>query len=398
MHLSRPIRRTIFWFHLVAGLAAGLVIFLLGVTGFLLTYERQILAWQDGYELSAPAVGQPAPSLEEITAKVLATHEGAALTAISRESGAAEPFVFSFGKEKQLFVDPSTGAVLGEGSPRLRGFFSFVTSLHRWLALQGEMRDAGKAVTGTAAAFFLFLVISGLVMWWPGRWAWPHLKRILLFQPRLHGPARDWNWHNVLGFWFSLPLLVIILSGLVMSFEWANRLLYQLAGSPPPPAKAAASPTMGGTRGDAPTLSYAGLDAAWQQAAQKVPGWQSISARLPVKPGDAVTFTISAGHRGRPDLKTQLVMDLGSGTVRTVETFDAYPRGRQWRLWARWLHTGEAGGVWGQTLAGLASAAAILLVWTGFSLSWRRFTKRRYTAPAPQTLKTPDAGAPAAVP
>ena len=47
--------------------------------------------------------------------------------------------------------------------------------------------------------------------------------------------------------------------------------------------------------------------------------------------------------------------------------------GVQARRWVRFLHTGEALGLAGQTLAGLASAAAALLVWTGLSLALRRF-------------------------
>ena len=51
----------------------------------------------------------------------------------------------------------------------------------------------------------------------------------------------------------------------------------------------------------------------------------------------------------------------------------AFPR----RRWVRFLHTGEALGLPGQTLAGLASAAAALLVWTGLSLALRRFMRWR---------------------
>jgi uncharacterized iron-regulated membrane protein len=199
------------------------------------------------------------------------------------------------------------------------------------------------------------------------------LRRILLFQPRLHGPARDWNWHNVVGFWCCVPLLIISLSGIVMSYEWANALLHRAAGSPAPAPKAA-----GGNKvGASPTaVSLAGLNRAWLLAESRTTGWQSINVRLPAKDTDPATFTISASHRGRPDLKSQLMVDLGTGDVRAYETFDGYPRGKQWRFWVRWLHTGEAGGFWGQTLAGLAGAGAIMLVWTGFALAWRRFKRR----------------------
>jgi uncharacterized iron-regulated membrane protein len=71
-----------------------------------------------------------------------------------------------------------------------------------------------------------------------------------------------------------------------------------------------------------------------------------------------------------------LNVDLSTGTEKVYETFGGYSRGRQWRLWARWLHTGEAGGAWGQTLALAAASGAVFLVWTGFSLALRRFRRR----------------------
>ncbi|OAI56147.1 hypothetical protein AYO49_04795 [Verrucomicrobiaceae bacterium SCGC AG-212-N21] len=372
MAVMRRVRKTIFWLHLSAGLTAGVFIPLMGITGVLLAYERQILAWQDGYEVEVSA-GQGARPLEEIVAKVMAAHPGAPLSGIARETGAGELYVFSFGKEKQFFVDPYAGDVLGEGSPKLRGFFAWVTGLHRWLALSQEQRKIGTNITGTAALFFFFLVVSGLIVWWPRRWTWHHLKRIVLFQPRLHGPARDWNWHNVLGFWCCIPLTIITLSGAVIAFEWANNLLFRAAGSEPPPAKSMSS---GGGGGGGTPVSLAGLDRAWALAESKAPQWESISVRLPAKAGDAALFTISESHRGRPDLKASLSVDLATGQEKVYETFDGYSRGRQWRLWARWLHTGEAGGVWGQTLALFAAGGAVFLVWTGSALAWRRFRRR----------------------
>jgi uncharacterized iron-regulated membrane protein len=58
--------------------------------------------------------------------------------------------------------------------------------------------------------------------------------------------------------------------------------------------------------------------------------------------------------------------------VRT-ETFSDLDAGRRARTWARWLHTGEALGNAGQTVAGLASLAGVMLVYTGITLSIRRY-------------------------
>lgn len=46
--------------------------------------------------------------------------------------------------------------------------------------------------------------------------------------------------------------------------------------------------------------------------------------------------------------------------------------GRQARSWARSLHTGEALGIIGQTIAGLVSLTSLVMVWTGFALAYRR--------------------------
>jgi uncharacterized iron-regulated membrane protein len=39
----------------------------------------------------------------------------------------------------------------------------------------------------------------------------------------------------------------------------------------------------------------------------------------------------------------------------------------------RFAHTGEVLGIAGQTIAGLVSAGAVVMVWTGLALTWRRF-------------------------
>jgi uncharacterized iron-regulated membrane protein len=74
-----------------------------------------------------------------------------------------------------------------------------------------------------------------------------------------------------------------------------------------------------------------------------------------------------------------------SGDVMSVETFSSLSAGRRIRSVMRFAHTGEVLGLPGQTMAGLASAGALLLVWTGFALAWRRlsaWTARRSSAPA----------------
>ena len=52
----RPVslRSLVFWPHLAAGFLAGAVILVMSVTGVLLTYEKQMIAWADGRVALAP--------------------------------------------------------------------------------------------------------------------------------------------------------------------------------------------------------------------------------------------------------------------------------------------------------------------------------------------------------
>jgi sulfite reductase (NADPH) flavoprotein alpha-component len=53
----------------------------------------------------------------------------------------------------------------------------------------------------------------------------------------------------------------------------------------------------------------------------------------------------------------------------------------------RGLHTGEALGFPGQTVAGLASLGGCFLVWTGFAMAWRRFRYRKRDADDAPVIK-----------
>jgi uncharacterized iron-regulated membrane protein len=99
--------------------------------------------------------------------------------------------------------------------------------------------------------------------------------------------------------------------------------------------------------------------------------------RLPSSASMPVVFSMNSGIDGRPDTRSQLTLDRGTGKVLHWEPFSSYNLGRCLRSWVRFSHTGEAGGVLGETVAALASAGAALLVWTGLSLAVRRLLRAR---------------------
>jgi uncharacterized iron-regulated membrane protein len=373
------LRRFLFWVHLTAGCVAGLVILVMSVTGILLAYRRQIINWGNRGFQTQPAAGDQRLPLEDLLAAAQEA-QGRPPSNITARADSVAPVAFDFGRERTVFVNPYTGKILGEGSPGLRRFFSTVEDVHRWLGVGGEGRSLGRAVTGACNLIFLILVTTGPFLWWPKQWNWANLKKITQFRGGPWVRARDWNWHNVLGFWCVVPLFLIVITGVIMSYAWANNLLYRLTGNAPPPQSQPAAQSLaernrnsGQRTGAEHGARFDGLEKLFARAGQQVPDFTAISLRLPNPPANALTFTIDRGNGGRPDLRSQLTLDRATGEIVRWEAFSSYNRGRRLRAWARFTHTGEAGGRLGQTIALIASAGAALLVFTGLSLGVRRF-------------------------
>jgi uncharacterized iron-regulated membrane protein len=386
----KTFRSVLFWIHLACGLAAGVVIFIMSVTGVALTYEKQMLEWADRRASTASASGpsefsgdlrrdQPL-SPETLLARVAAGRADARPIAITLRADPQAPATVTIEGNKTLLVDPYSGRIIGEPPAALRSFFRTMTVWHRYLALEGTSRATGKAITGAANLVFLFLVISGMYLWLPRVWNWIQFKNVLWFRTGLAPKARDFNWHNVIGIWTAIPLAIIVAGAAPISYRWASDLVYRLAGDTPP-AVAAAAPAR---PVEEPPRYYAdGLDSAWSAAVSQAARWRTASTRLATTANAPIVVTVDEGYAGQPQKRSTITLDRASGTVAKVETFEQLSAGRRVRSWLRFAHTGEIYGLPGQTVAGLASLGGAFLAYTGVALALRRlaaFLKRRRAA------------------
>lgn len=344
------IRKAIFWTHLGIGSLAGIVILLMSITGVLLAYERQVMSWVDRAARSAPPrPGASRLPMDAMLTRVSSQHNGTP-SAVTLRVDAAAPAEVSFGRDHVFLVDTYTGRVLGESSATARLFFQKVENWHRWLGASDEHRAGARAVTGACNLGFLLLVVSGPFLWLPRRWSRQNVRAVAWFRGGLSGRARDFNWHNVIGIWCAVPLFMIVLSGVVMSYPWANDLLYRLTGNEPPAQGNGprgngerSQGKQGGRRvGGDPGQSRdgtnhipAGLENAWARAEGQVPGWRSITLRLTPSGRGPLTFTIDTGNGGRPDQRSQLTLDDRTANVVRWEPFSSYNTGRRLRSWFR---------------------------------------------------------------
>lgn len=364
-------KRIVFWSHLIVGLCVGFVVFSLSLTGTLLTYERQIVAWAEDSAISAPP-GQTRLSADELAQKALESgaNPGAALIISKGENTAVR---VSLDRRQTLLLDPYSGNALKDAGASVKAFFSQVTALHRWFALSGDSRDTARAITGAANLGFLFLLVSGLYLWWPRAWKWNIVKTKLLFRRNLPtSKARDYNWHHVFGIWALVPLLAVVVSGVVISYPWASNLVYQVYGETPParggPPQSGAQPT----NASGTVTNPVSLQSILENAETQTSDWRTISLALPAPSAPMLDVTVDRGNGVQNNLKTTYTYSRETGEALNESGPAASTPGQRARGFLRFLHTGEIYGVVGQTLAGLGSLAALFLVYTGFALAYRR--------------------------
>lgn len=427
------LRKTVFWLHLVIGLAAGGVIAVVAFTGATMAFQPQILAWaeRDVSRVTPPSADAQPLSVEELLKRVREAQPEARSQGITVSADPTAAVVVSLGRTGSLYVNPYTGTVQPQSAKKLREFFQFVLRLHRWLALGDapqqpppapapanetpkasgtNWREVGTSIVGISTIIFLILSLSGLYLWWPRTWTLRALKTVSIFNFKLRGLARDWNWHNVIGLWSTPVLIVITITGTVMAFKPVGDWIYkrpegQAQGAPPPGVQVSRPE---------PGAKPLGLDALFAAAKREFPQWETITQRSAQQqrqrtagaanagqaPGDreGQTSAKPAGGEGeRPrgpqpanfairergswsPIPVQIFLDPYTGAVLQKESLADYGFRRAFRAIVLPLHMGTVGGLAGQIVVFLASVGGLVLVYTGFALAWRRFFGRKRAA------------------
>ena len=195
-------RRILFRVHWAAGLVAGVILAIVGVTGAMLGFEAEWLAWLNpGYQ--TPSQGRPALSADVWIARAAATAPGQQPRSLSW-SGEDRPvrLRLASGRDRDVAValNPYSGEILGpeRGAEAL----AVAEDLHRRLAAG----PIGKQLVGASTVLLIVMLVSGVYLRWPARpgavsaWLKPNL--------RLRGRALLWNLHAVVGTWLLAAYLL----------------------------------------------------------------------------------------------------------------------------------------------------------------------------------------------
>ena len=356
------IRSGLFQLHSLLGLAAGLVLVVLGVTGALYSFQLELLQLLNPPPVAARADQRPL-TLPELRQRLAAP--GQELSFVSSLVGEGYGMVGlvpagAQGRGEVRLFDRYSGDVLE--SPRGQGFFDFILKLHRSLAL-GSL---GRTLTGAATLILLVLCLSGLYLRWPRqvrRW-----RTWLTLDWARRGRSFHWDLHAVVGTWCLLLYLLAALTGLYWSYGWYREASDRLLGAAPEPEIAGVV-----DRRDVD------LDALWQSFRRETGGQVEGYGLLLPNPARQVSHpTLWYLPEGAAHVRAlnRIVFD-GQGRVLEHRYYDRQPLGTRLLLSVYALHSGEYFGLAGRVLMLLASLAMPVFLVTGLWLYLDRRRKHR---------------------
>jgi uncharacterized iron-regulated membrane protein len=212
-------------------------------------------------------------------------------------------------------------------------------------------------VLAVVAAAYLFLLLTGAVLWWPVRW-----RQAFSVQWGARAPRLVMDLHKTGGALLGVFIAVSIASGTWMAWKplvnWVNTFSAGKPASAPPPAAAA------GPR--------ASLDRMAAQALQAHPGARVGYVVLPARDEQAVRIRLALPDDPHPNGLTSLWFHPTTGALLSTQRWNELPAGARNTSWIYPLHTGQLGGAWHEALNAALGLTLAGLGGSGLWLWWRR--------------------------
>lgn len=372
-----------FYTHWLLGLVAGTVLIVVGVTGAVLSFEKEIMQLlnQKSYFVEVPTQERLSPEAllnafkekiphAKINSMTLSADPQASALIVIQDPNAAQTASGGGGRSTVThFINPYTGEIL----PQLEGraFFRLMLDLHRRL-MAGQV---GKHIVAASTVALIILSLTGLYLYWGS--IRKSFKSSLSVNFRAKGRGFLYKLHSASALWMFPFLILVSLTGLYWSYEWYNEALYKIAGVEKPrrnmnqqqPQTAKSEQGAEKERLKVPNVQSAETIAqAWALVnnALKHP-YESITLRLPTS-GTKFDFTYIDEDAQHGRARNSLSVDIKEAKVLSHIRYDDKRLNEQIMSSMLPLHSGEYFGIIGRVWVFLASAGMVLFGVTGLML------------------------------
>jgi uncharacterized iron-regulated membrane protein len=370
--LDRPqsvlLRRALFQAHLWTGVAAGLYIFIVCVTGAALVFriDMQRAAFP---HLFTAGSGEPADAAT-ILEKVRDAFPGDRVSGIDAPTTARPTtlaYVVRGSRFLTILVDPASGRILGELPEK--SIVRTIQELHFNL-LAGR---TGRMVNGAGAFLLLAMCMTGLVIWWPGIGAW---RRGLTVDFRRSWKRVNWELHSAAGIWSGAIIVLWAVTGIYFAFPAEFRKAVNVVS----PLTVATTPVSD------VSMKGTGTPPAWRdliaRAQQRVPG--QFVQRIVTPYSDTAPFLVMfspvrPAPAGREDL-SPVYFDQYTGAILKDSPRSGRSAGDIVMEWVAPLHIVNFVGFGVRVVWLILGLSPPLLFVTGFIMWWSRVVRPRWIA------------------
>lgn len=352
------------WLHLWLGLASGIVVFIVSITGCVLVFEQELKPLtQPWLNAERPAEAAYLPP-STIYHKVKAQFPDKKVSGIWYY-GHERTAKVSMDSDSLVYVNPYTAEITGIVDHE--DFFHLMLEGHTGLWIEGE---AGHQIVAWATLIFFVLLITGMVLWWPKKWNKTGREQSFTIKWKAKFKRLNYDLHNVLGFYSLIVALIITLTGLIMGFAWFNKGVYWLAsggGSPAPYQRGMSDTTQISLKN-----TFVNVDLAFKKGMEEfaVYNKDAIIVSFPEKPTDAIYVCTDMDKGAWRDIY------LDQYTLKQLPSTGVQIDQLNFADWLRRtnyaLHVGAIGNMTTKVIYFIASLICASLPITGFYIWWHR--------------------------
>ena len=392
--------------HLWLSVPFGLIITLVCFSGAMLVFENEVNEWfrRDLYYVET-VKESPLP-MDKLLEKVATTlPDSVSVTGVSISSDPGRAYQVSLSKPRRasLYVDQYTGEV--KGKSERSGFFMFMFRMHRWLLDSMNPGNEGifwgKMIVGVSTLLLVFVLISGIVIWWPRtRKALKNSLKITATK----GWRRFWYDLHVAGGMYALIfLLAMALTGLTWSFPWYRTAFYKVFGvevqqrvaqgheqksdAQKRDTKLAAhrekkregNEVRKGERSGRPENNHSDMYSVtspfvyWQEIYDKLRRQNPEYKQISISSG---TASVSFNRFGNQRASDRYSFNTDNGEFTETSLYQHQDKSGKIRGWIYSVHVGNWGGMFTRILAFIAALIGAALPLTGYYLWISKFIRQ----------------------
>lgn len=351
-------------FHKWLSIPVGFILMITCLSGSILVFQDELQEWAhpERYFVE-PTTEQPIP-LEQLIPMVNSqlTDNHVKDVRINSDAGRTYAMGLAEGFRVTAYVNQYTGEVTDIFSYRESPFF-VVMSLHRWLL--DDTRTWGKYSVGISTLVFVFILITGVIIWFPKKLK----KRSFTIQGKKGFRRLMYDLHSVLGAYAFLILFVGAVTGLMWSFEWYRNGVFRLFGAEVPQEKA----REGGGRGEKKEPQKVNIE-IWQSVADELKQQNPNFKYVRIQDGSAVVHQKNAPTSRATD---KYDFDKQTGTITNITLYKDQDKVSKIWGWTYSLHVGNFWGIWSKILTFISGLIGASLPITGYYLWLRKKRKKK---------------------